>query len=83
MLSKQNKQTLRSFIFRHLDHMARWTIADMLCKTGELINLDMGCVNGTSIQHFFDSTKCRTELGKMLDEYPSFWDGADLNQADF
>lgn len=43
--------------------------------------LDMGCGNGTFIQHIFDVIEYQTLRGKHLDEHPLLLVGADFNQA--
>ncbi|MDX1476389.1 MAG: class I SAM-dependent methyltransferase [Saprospiraceae bacterium] len=42
--------------------------------------LDMGCGNGTLLEHIFDVIWKQTERGKMLEEYPLFIVGADFNE---
>ncbi len=43
--------------------------------------LDMGCGNGSFIQHIFDVIEHQTKRGKMLDEHPLLLVGADFNKA--
>lgn len=42
--------------------------------------LDMGCGNGTLLEHIFDVIWRQTERGKMLAEHPLFIVGADYNE---
>lgn len=43
--------------------------------------LDMGCGNGTLLQHLFEIIDRQTLRGKHLEEFPLFLVGADYNQA--
>ncbi|MFA7688099.1 MAG: class I SAM-dependent methyltransferase, partial [Moheibacter sp.] len=43
--------------------------------------LDMGCGNGTLLQHLYDVIDRQTLRGKHLDEHPLFLVGADYNKA--
>ena len=43
--------------------------------------LDMGCGNGTFLQHLFGVIEHHTLRGKMLDEYPLILIGADYNET--
>lgn len=41
---------------------------------------DMGCGDGTLLQHLYEVVKTKTKRGKVLDKYPVILVGADFNQ---
>jgi hypothetical protein len=43
--------------------------------------VDMGCGDGSLLQHIFEVIWTQTKRGRMLDEYPLFIIGADFNEA--
>jgi SAM-dependent methyltransferase len=43
--------------------------------------VDMGCGDGSLLQHIFEVIWTKTKRGKMLDEYPLFIIGTDFNEA--